>query len=708
MATNAETLRTPSAEKAEAQAVTAPREAAPVPAAPSATAMVSAQERDMVDGRFRINLQQPLGHLNTSLCNAYEVIDTRNEVSDLYALIAPNSFPYRRKAIEALKTINSPHLSHCYASAPVMLSSPAETRMAFVFNQPPGKSLSQLIQEQGALKDKQAISHILSPLCSVLSQLHAHKINHGNIHPDRIYVGEQGIFVTECVSEPSGFSQDYHYEPPERILSQAAAKGSGNLVADCYALGVLAIFLCRGALPYENLSEKQFIHRVLHMGGYNAFMQALDFTENMLDLLRGTLQDDPLERWDTATMRTCLDGKRYNLIPPTMPRDSSRPFSFAEEEYFNHSALANALHKQWQKARTELSPVKLVKWMELSTSKSDKAERMAKLLRVTSSDAPDADRQLNDTEITRIIAVLSPYGPMRLKDLSITIDGLATALADAFRNSDVGAQRSMMLLIESGLPGFLSEIYDQNHNSEASNTLWQLQNLRPLLTSKGLGFGIERVLYHLNPSLACQSEMLMPFHCDTIAETLQALEFLAATNQHKNLSLIDSHLAAYIANKLDIKKEIKVVELSAYPDFANDQRLILLKLLAMAQQKSGAKKYPELTQWALNMTMPIIGKLHQRSGRELFIKEAKKAAKTASLENLAFTLFKPDIFHADSRDYQTAKNLHKYHNEWIEKLQDSKRLLHESRLLGRQVSVIIAYFVLGLTLYYVFDPYISF
>lgn len=676
-------------------------------ASPGNLTAIAGQQRDMVDGRYRIHLQNPISELSSSLCSAFEATDEQQQYNDLYCVITTNTYPYRNKTIEALKKISHPALSRCYAAEAITLSNPAETRMVFIFSKPRGKKLSEIISEQGPLNDRQAIDRILRPLNEVLQLLHEHKINHGSINPDNLYFDGE-LSIRECIGEPSGFSQDFHYEPPERLITMPSAKGSGNLSADCYALGVLAIFLCNGSLPYLHLSQKQFTHRILHMGSYNAYMQTLDFTDNILDLLRGTLIDSPHDRWNTATIETCLNGKRYNLIPPSIPRDSSRPFTFQEEEYFNQKALAHALHRQWSKARTELSPVKLVKWMELSTTKSYAAERMAKLLHVK-SDSADKKSSLTEGELARVIALLDPTGPMRFQEISVNIDGLGTATANSFGERNTSAQRNLLFLIESGLPGFLSELNENQHNSEAANMLWQLQNLRPLLLSKGLGFSSERLLYHMNPSLACQSESLLPYHCDSIASCMNTLNMIYAQSGGKTQqSLIDAHLAAFLACKLDIKKELKVIELSAYPDMATDNRLVMLKLLTMCQQKMGNTKLPDLCQWVSTSVMPVIGRIHQRSSRELLIKEVKKAAKSGLLENIAFTLFKSDVIGSDKRDYEQAKALHDYHHAWIEKLQDKKRIINESRTIARNACVTIAYFVLALTLYWVFDPYVSF
>jgi len=661
---------------------------------------------DLVEGRFRVQLPQPIPSLNTRICNAYEVFDERGQLTDLYALVAPNTFPYRRKALEAVRSISHPSITPCYGAAPVYLAGLGEIRMAFILKKPRGRKLSEIIQERGALHDRHTLNLILKPLNEALMVLHQNRVNHGCINPDTIYFDNE-LVIGECVSEPSGFSQDFHYEPPERLTSLPAGKGSGSLAADSYALGVLAIYLTNGGLPFMELSHRQFAQRVMHMGAYNAYMQNLDFSEHLLDLMRGTLNDSPAERWETTQIALCLEGKRYNLIPPSIPRDSSRFFLFDEQEYFSRRALAYNMQLNWKKARTSIAPAKLIKWLELGSNKSNAAEQLGKVLKVGNDSSDSGTRNLSESELARTLALLDPTGPMRYKDVTINIDGLGTALAASFQEKNSSMQSHLMYLIESGLPGFLSDLQEGHSNHEAANILWQLQNLRPLLVSKGLGFGSERILYHLNPSLACQSPMLSPYHCDTVIECMVALEHIAATGVSKQHSLIDPHVAAFIADKIDLKKELRITEFSAYPEFASDSRLVMLRLLAMAQQKAGNTPYPNLAQWIMNTVMPVIGKLHQRSSRELLVKEIKKAANSGMMETIAQSLLKTEVLANDQNEFERAKKLFRYHQDWIKKLQDMKRLQQESREVGRRISITIAYFVLAFAIYQLFSPYIN-
>jgi hypothetical protein len=124
------------------------------------------------------------------------------------------------------------------------------------------------------------------------------------------------------------------------------------------------MFMYFGRIPIDKLSRKQFEERILQMGGYQAFTQQIDVSETMSDLLRGAMSENPQDRWNHENIAAWLDGKRFNLILPSIPRDSARAFQFSGEDYFSYRALAHAIYANWDTAKTQLAAVKLVKWME--------------------------------------------------------------------------------------------------------------------------------------------------------------------------------------------------------------------------------------------------------------------------------------------------------------------------------------------------------
>ncbi len=660
--------------------------------------------KDLLNGRFRILVNQPLPELSKTLAQAYAVQDIEKAETQAYALIFSNDMPYRMKGIEVQKTAAQPAFLRCYAAGPIPLSAPAETRMVAVLEKPTGRSLKQIVEEKGPLSERFIMDKILRPLNDALRELERAQINHGCINPSQLFL-DQELKIAESISMPSGYSQDFHYESPERLLASASGKGSGNSSADAYAVGVLALYLARGELPFKHLEKKEWEETILRMGSYHAFTNNYDPSETLSDLLRGTLNDNPRERWTFEQISAWMDGKRFNLILPSVPHDCSRPYVFEGKEYFSYRALAHALFYNWQVAKTHLSATKLVRWMELNPTSTTAAEAMARVLRVSDSDTNEP--ALKDEELMKVISILDPYGPMRFKEASVNIDGLGKALAASARENNTQLRQQILTMIETGLPGFISDLLDKSHNSLANKTLWQLQKLRPVLQHKGLGFGVDRLIYTLNASLPCQSQLLKRYHIVSLQELLLQLDRMAREHL-KRSSLIDSQLAAFLTSKLEITKELRVLELAGHPDLVLDQRLIMLKLLAQAQQKMNNQPLKGLAVWVAATIMPIAQKLHQKSSRELLIKEIKQATKTGLLGTIAFLVFRDKIFTDDRREFLRVKHLYQYHKDSIVSLQDDKKIKRSAVLMGRKASVTIGYLIVGIAMYFAFDPYMSF
>jgi hypothetical protein len=177
----------------------------------------------------------------------------------------------------------------------------------------------------------------------------------------------------------------------------------------------------------------------------------------------------------------------------------------------------------------------------------------------------------------------------------------------------------------------------------------------------------------------------------------------------KKTSLVDNNLAAYITAKLDIQKDVKVVELSAHPDLVTDARLVTLKLLMLAQQKQSKNTpppYKGLALWVAAMVLPLTEKINQKSAREDLIHSLKKAASTGQLEKICSLIFRDQLFTADRMEYEKARGIYKYHEESVKQLCDKKRLAMNATLHGRYFSVAMGYIALVLSLYFSFSTYV--
>lgn len=653
-------------------------------------------ERDVISNRYEINLSQELPEYSNEVCKAYVAIDRNEEYENLYALIGDNHYAFRDRATEAMQKGIIPHLIRCHATGAVVLSSNQHTRRAFIMQRPKGKKLSEILQHSGPLPENFIVKQVVRPLSQMLTQLKEHGINHGCLNLDTIYY-EKEITVELCSAVPSGLLQKTPYEALERLMAMPAAKGAGDISADYYALGVITLHLILGYLPHADIEPDLLVDMIIEKGAYNTHVPEVDISEVMQDLLRGTINENRAERWDVSQIRGWLGGKRYSLLPPSAPKDSVRPFEYRGKQYYTRRGIAHALFKDWKMAKATLSAYKLLKWLETNIRKTDVCEQFNRSVPV--GDDEHVIRPLKDDEMARCLAVIDPDAPVRFQLISINVDGLGTILVESMRKKNDAHISDIMSIVGYNLLAFADNLMEDIVNPVSSLILWRLQNLRPIMKTRSLGFGQERILYQMNPSLCCQHPLLLPHYVYTIDDMLLVLDKLAE-NPPPGFTLVDRHIAAFLTNRMEINREVRIVELLSYSDLAYDDRLVMLKILTLAQQQSNVESVSNLAKWAAEMIIPTLATLHQRSLREKIAKKMRKAGDRGMLERIAFPLFNRAMIEKDHRDFHSSQALYRFHKEMLFYMSDAEKLRLKARASGQQIAWYVGGFVLGLVIYF--------
>lgn len=120
-----------------------------------------------------------------------------------------------------------------------------------------GKTLRQLIDEQGAVDERQALD-LAVQMCEILSYLHSQKIIHRDFTPDNLILNYQGklrlIDFNVAQSTESGSTGTivgkHCFLPPEQF------RGKPTCASDIYALGATLFFITTGQDP-EPISQSR-------------------------------------------------------------------------------------------------------------------------------------------------------------------------------------------------------------------------------------------------------------------------------------------------------------------------------------------------------------------------------------------------------------------------------------------------------------------
>ncbi|MFZ4542268.1 MAG: protein kinase domain-containing protein [Rickettsiales bacterium] len=651
------------------------------------------EKKDDLLGRFTLFPGRSLPEFDYRYAKAYEAHDDFNASRSIYAMVCDPNMPVRALAINELTTFVHPNCVSLLGAGTVNCSHLGESRNVLFLERPRGVALSEILKKQARLHEHKVIDYVLQPAVKALVAMQEKKISHGHIHPGNFYVSNTSQ-LGDCFSAPCSTQAHYLYEPLERLMADPLGRGEANEKSDVYSLAILAFDLMYGLDKIKSIPREMFIERVVNQGTYHVFATNREFSDAFQDFFRGILNENPAERWGLEQLGQWINGKRFNMIAPSSPKEATRPLVFVNEEFSSRRMLACAFHTHWREALKDVKNLKVDRWCEMSLHRPELAEKLDRSMRIAGHASTDA--QLNDM-LTRVIAILDPTGPLRSHALSLRPDAIGTVLADIIQHN--GQELGQLLsFIENDFGNFWVAQADSNKTPEMSAAIWRLQKVRPFLKSKAIGFGLERTLYDLNPSLCCQSPLLKAQHVTTAVDALKALDALAPT-LGADTSLVDRHIAAFIASKIDMGKEIRIHDLSNVPLLADNQELVMLKLLAKAQQKNSKLPLVGLCTWAAMRIEKMIDTIHNRIIRKRLKLQLKKLAQNGNIYEVMTAIINTDVSFRDHDGFAKAIALHQINQDRMDRLKNEEILDYKAKRSGGKMAMIISYSILVITSY---------
>ena len=178
------------------------------------------------------------------------------------------------------------------------------------------------------------------------------------------------------------------------------------------------------------------------------------------------------------------------------------------------------------------------------------------------------------------------------------------------------------------------------------------KDLEKFKETEGMGYGIERCLYELNPTLVCLSPYLIHAAALTPAEALIALEGVASQSDRPQYP-IDRHLAAFLMSRW---KGLSYVDSL---DLGKPQRevksLANLKILAGIQDYFKVAALPNLCQWMAELCAPIVSRYRNLATRNRINKDIAEAVTTGQLTNLAKIFANQQGLEKDEEEFKAAR-----------------------------------------------------
>lgn len=160
----------------------------------------------------------------------------------------------------------------------------------------------------------------------------------------------------------------------------------------------------------------------------------------------------------------------------------------------------------------------------------------------------------------------------------------------------------------------------------------QFDKLKPSLQRRGIGTGLERIVYDLNPRLPCLSPLFERDYVLDIEYLLPAYERLAAEG-FKGRRLIDQHVASFIAarSKRPLSNDFRKIENTDQP-FVFE--IAQIKLLSTIQLSLPKRSYPNLCALAARMLSPAIKRFHGREARRQVKTRLQRSTRHGRLKDI--------------------------------------------------------------------------
>ncbi len=649
----------------------------------------------IIKDRFQVHPDQPLEDYDSEPAVAYRVSHLRDSSRQLYALVCDPKMPPRLDIVSTVHRVDHRSLQRVVDWGVIDWPPEARRCPAVVMERPLGGRVFQALTDVITPLHEEAVTRMfLVPIVAILRDLHALGVHHRNIRPNNLFYvdgSQREIVVGECFSAQPGTNQPAAFETLECGLATPAGRGEGGAENDLYAVGVSVIALLTGKVPLADKTDEEVMSRRLQVGSYAALVQNQRISLTMMEPLRGLLNDDPQERWTLEDLSLWLNGRRLSPKQQVMPTKASRGFTFAGRDYFTARELAHAMHRGWDAAATPIRDGSLDTWLRRSLSEDDRVEAVNEA-KLGSTDGDD------DRLIARVLIALDPEGPIRLRELSATIEGLGSLIG--LHAKDTNARNLFAKALSLGLANFWLEM-QRKVDPNQLRFLTRLDKAKMVMNQQGLGFGIERVGYELNPNLPCLSQTFERDFVATIEHLLPAYERLARAAERDGEApprrLIDRDSAAYIGIHYKRQSGAELRDIEREGDEPAG-RIAQIRLLANLQEYLHKKvEFPALCQLGAEILEPSIERFHSRDRRRKVKDRLRKAARGGRLMDLLEVVDDQAEVSLDQKNFDGAvREYARSVEETIGVKRDIKNRAQLAREIGGQLSS--AFSALGATL----------
>lgn len=648
-------------------------------------------QEDTVEGIYEIHLSEPVIELSNEFCHYYQATNLENN-QQCFALVFEKQFSPSLDIWDKLRANPVKGLNNLLAYSLVRLSLfKAEYLVAIVEHYDFSNNLVSLIQQNGPLPPEVVKNQLINWLAQILQQLEKLNLSCGNINAANIIaVGEGGQFLLrEFINAYPGFYQLDSYLAPEIAECVELGRATQGSAADIYALGMTAFYALTGKPADDYQPAVKFNQQRFAQTTYKVLISQSKFSERFKLFFKWATHDDLNLRWQTSNIFAWITGYISSNATFETILENTNLLAFNGQSYDRLKSIAYSFYCHWEEAALFIYDDKLIKWATRSQISDEIITNMALATaeKILPTDLSDWHNVSSANKLTQLLLAIDPRGSIRQKGLAVTARSVPNALHYYLVKSQKLASEQLVKIL-------LMKYWHIGSNGAASaidvNLAQSFTSVVKIFSAGSATCGIERVMYALNPAAACLSPLLAEWYVTNLSELLAALETMA---EHYNLSsfVIDRHIIAFIAAKIDLAPEQDIKLLPAFPKLSNNPLIFGLSILNIAQQNQPKFKIPHLSKMLTTKIIALLDRsLHNVNFKQQISSQLTAASESDNLSLIVNILNDQTAFMNDYNGYYNACKKVASINNYINSVNAGDGL-NEVLFFGQKMTVLASY-----------------
>jgi hypothetical protein len=611
--------------------------------------------RVLLKDKIEIFPNKPLAQYNVGSNKTYSAFDKTGDGRNLIAIVCERNLVPRLKSLRKYTQMANSNLAEFVDSGVVFWPPSGQEHYVFLYEDSWGEPLLKIEGAEQALalgwKSEHVVESIIQPMINVFQDFHDRDFVHSAIRPDNMY-GKLGstlktLVLGDCLSAPASYNQSALYEPIERAMADPLARGEGTRADDIYAFGVSVAVLLRTHDPLKGLDSRAIIRRKIEFGSYASVAGKDRFKGDVLELLRGTLHDDPAQRWTVEDMLSWLDGRRLSPKQALTRQRAPRPMHFAQQKFFYVEPLAMEFSDSSTETKRIIEDDSLIQWLRRAIDDEAAIERVENAIKGARENGSGSEYQ--EALVAHVSAALDQYAPLRYKGMNVSGEGLGAALVDAIvLKKDINAFTSLMS--SNVMPAWLG--FHENNNIDITGLYTTFEQCKRYVRSMKIGEGVERCLYVLASETSCLSPLLENHVVLNPGSLLRAFEGLCQAGKIEGM-FVDRHVAAFL-----MERDSNVIETRIFDLNSNEKHRIALanlRCLADIQKRYEVGPVPAVSKALSKHVGDACEQYHDRSLRQSLKDGVSRLADSGDLQRIVGLLDDPALLGGDKGGYMLAK-----------------------------------------------------